>query len=335
MKFSGTWIKTTTKLLIAILLLYALYRLGSLDYRLVVQVIFHPEILAISIALLFLGILLGGVRWWILLKISGHDFEITDILKIQLIGGFFSTYLPGAAGGDLVRGAYLFKAIPKNEGRTSALLSLVVDRLFALLGLIFVGAAASVYIFASHIGSSGLGPYTSAMLFIVISSPVLVLAFAGVAIKLPGSSVFRFIPKKQQTYFLIMSDLAKSYFTEITRIIACSVISIVASAIVAIGIVFIASAYNFAPSPVVTAIAGVFGNVFSAIPITPGGVGVGESAFLAVCRELTGLGAPYASIYLTFRLLMLISNVPGGVLILMDRARGAWSEEPLLRKNLD
>lgn len=326
------WIKTAIKLLIAALLLYALYRLGSLDYKLVVQVLFRPEILIVSSALLFLGILLGGVRWWMLLKISGHHFKFIDILKLQLVGGFFSTYLPGAAGGDLVRGAYLFKAIPKNEGRTTALLSIAVDRVFALLGLIFVGAAASAYIFASHVGSTGLGPYTNAMLFIVICSPVGLFALALATIKLPRMPIFRLFPPRLQTYLTILADVAKSYLTKSPQLLACSVISIAASAIVAFGIVIISSVFTFAAPPIVTAIAGVFGNVFSAIPITPGGVGVGESAFLAVSRELTGLDAPFASIYLTFRLMMFVANLPGGVLILIDRTRGLWREVPFLRK---
>jgi len=90
-----------------------------------------------------------------------------------------------------------------------------------------------------------------------------------------------------------------------------------ASGIVVIGIVLIAAIFPYAPNPMISAIAGVFGNVFSAIPATPGGLGVGESIFAKICADFSARTAPFATIYFTFRVGMLIANIPGMIVTLL------------------
>ena len=48
----------------------------------------------------------------------------------------------------------------------------------------------------------------------------------------------------------------------------------------------------------ISALAGVVGNVSSAIPLSPGGLGIGEAVFAKVCLELGSAFAPYSTIYL-------------------------------------
>ncbi|WP_244629477.1 MULTISPECIES: lysylphosphatidylglycerol synthase transmembrane domain-containing protein [unclassified Brucella] len=318
-------VKLFIKFTIAIFLLLTLYRLGSIDNSLVFSTFSKPYILVYTLICLFLGIVLGGIRWWILLYMSGHYFSLATALQLQLMGSFFSTYLPGAAGGDLIRGAYILKAVRKNEGRTSAILSIVVDRIFALLGLILVGAAAAAYIFLSEFHVDGLDIYTNAISILIVISPIGMLSMVAGVLFFPKLSIFNILPSRIRMYFIIISELSAAYTNHWILLLACMLISIVASAIVIIGIIFIATAFPFAPDYLITAIAGVFGNVFSAIPITPGGVGVGETAFSSVCHKLTETSAPFASIYLTFRLLMFIANIPGGGFAIIDRIRPKFS----------
>lgn len=313
--------KLVAKIAIAVFLLYALFRLGSIDYSLLLTIFQRPFALVAAVFCLFLGLLLGGVRWWILLDISGHRLPVRQALKLQMIGGFFSTYLPGAAGGDLIRAAYMLKIVQRNEGRTAAMLSIVIDRIFALLGLIFVGAAASAYIIRHESYADTLGSYTGMMLILVIASPALLVGLLLITLALPKVGAFHMLPHRIQTYIRILHTQAFLYFDRWPSALGCMALSIVASTIVIIGILIIAAAFPIAPEPIVTAIAAVFGNVFSAVPLTPGGVGVGETAFQAVCQELAGTSAPYASIYLTFRILMLVANIPGGMLAIRDRIR--------------
>jgi uncharacterized protein (TIRG00374 family) len=319
--FALTKTKTLIKIILALLLLFGLYKIGSIDYKNIIEIFNKPSIILGSILCLFSGLVLGGLRWSILLDISGHPFRKRTAIKLQLIGGFFSTYLPGAAGGDLVRAAYILKIVPRNEGRTTAMLSIALDRLFALMGLICVAAAAATYVFLHDLLGRDLGPYTQTLLLMIIASPIGIFCLFASIFIIPDSFTSSFLPARFQAYIQIFRSLIYALLDRWKSSLCCVALSILASAIVIIGIILIADAFTFAPEPIVTAIAGVFGNVFSAIPITPGGVGVGESAFLAISRELSDIDAPYASIYLTFRAMMLIANFPGGILAIQDRLK--------------
>jgi uncharacterized membrane protein YbhN (UPF0104 family) len=307
------------KAAIALLLLIGLYRLGSIDYSGLSAAFADRYLLGLSLSFLFIGIVLSGVRWWILLRITGHSFPLRKCLKIQLLGSFFSTYLPGAAGGDLIRGAYVLALVDKGKGRTSAVVSIVADRLFALLGLIFVGACAAAYIFQSDAHSEGLQTFMRLILLLVILSPLSVAVGIATVLVAPRTPIFAKLPDRLQTYLWIATDVATKFGTHWPAVLACAAMSILASSIVAAGIVAIAACFLYFPGAVIVAIAGVFGNVFSAVPITPGGLGVGESVFASICRELSGVTAPFATIYLAFRIQMFIVNIPGGVIAVVDR----------------
>jgi len=57
---------------------------------------------------------------------------------VVLAASFFSTFLPGAVGGDLVRSGYIIRAA---RGRASTgLLSLLMDRVLGLAGLLVASA---------------------------------------------------------------------------------------------------------------------------------------------------------------------------------------------------
>ena len=311
--------KLGIKTAVAVLLLFVLCRLGSIDHSLIAAVFRSPATLAISLACLFAGILLSGIRWWVLLSMSGHTLSVLECLRLQLLGSFFTTYLPGAAGGDLVRGAYIFKMVGRNEGRTSAIFSIVVDRIFSLLGLILIGGFASAYIFWAKARADGIEVYMRLSILFALVSILGLTVVVGVVIAIPNSRAFQFLPTRIQSYFEIVGATTKTYATRWASVALCGVISVTASGIVIIGIVSIGITFPYPPNPMILAVAGVFGNVFSAIPIAPGGLGVGESIFTTVCQELTKTTAPFATIYLTFRILMFIVNIPGGILAVVDR----------------
>ena len=78
--------------------------------------------------------LLAGVRWQILLRVQGVRISWTRMYGLLMVGLFFSLFIPGGTGGDLVKGYYLLKEAPVGR-KTSAALSVVMDRLLGLLGV--------------------------------------------------------------------------------------------------------------------------------------------------------------------------------------------------------
>jgi uncharacterized membrane protein YbhN (UPF0104 family) len=116
-----------------------------------------------------------------------------------------------------------------------------------------------------------------------------------------------------------------------TAMLLCAVLSVVASGIVAFGIAIIGSAFAFGPSPAIAALSGLIGNVSSAIPLSPGGLGIGEAVFAKVCIELGSAFAPYATIYLAFRILMMLVSFSGG-LVWLTYSHGRLNDSPIARK---
>jgi uncharacterized membrane protein YbhN (UPF0104 family) len=95
--------------------------------------------------------------------------------------------------------------------------------------------------------------------------------------------------------------------------------------LVATAIVVLARASGLATlSHAETAFAGTLGVLANQLPLTPGGLGVGESSFAQIARLLApGSGAlAYGSVIFTFRLVTLVSFLPGAVALLSFRHDG-------------
>ncbi|MGY2275778.1 MULTISPECIES: lysylphosphatidylglycerol synthase transmembrane domain-containing protein [Pseudomonas] len=303
------------KLLLAGILVAALLKSGQLDFGSIALVFDHLNLFIPALVCLFLGIVISGVRWWLLLRATHNRVPLSTVLNLQLMGSFFSTWLPGAAGGDAVKGVQIFRLL--ESGRSTALISIVTDRVFAMLGLISVATLVSVFLPAAVSPGSEFHQYIGLLRALVLLSFVgLVLLVLGVFVALKFSLIDR-LPIKIRHHLQPFGLSLLMYFRAWPTLLICWAASLVATGIVIMGMVVIASMFPFAANAEVTAIAGVFGNLFSVIPITPGGLGVGESVFSKVCVELSNRVAPFATIYFCFRVGMLIVNIPGMIATLL------------------
>jgi uncharacterized membrane protein YbhN (UPF0104 family) len=78
----------------------------------------------------------SSVRWKLLLP---EKFLLRRLFSLYLIGGFFSTFLPGVIGGDVVKAYYLNKDAKKIS---LTLASVFMDRYLGYASLMLLGAAA-------------------------------------------------------------------------------------------------------------------------------------------------------------------------------------------------
>ncbi|MFM9912816.1 MAG: YbhN family protein [Methylophilaceae bacterium] len=303
------------KIILAVTLIAILLSKGSLDFGSIRGVWSRLDLFIPALLCLFAGLLISGVRWWILLIISDHKIHLKTVLSLQLMGSFFSTWLPGASGGDAVRGIQIYRLL--ESGRSTALISIITDRVFALLGLVSIAAIVALFLPAQLTHSAALAAYISLIKIIAVCI-VLSLVSGLVLIWLTlRFSLLEYIPVKIRSYLNTIVATTVIYRKKWPALAFCWLLSMLASGIVVIGIVFIAAIFPYAPNPLISAIAGVFGNVFSAIPATPGGLGVGESIFAKICADFSASVAPFATIYFTFRVGMLIANIPGMIVTLL------------------
>ncbi len=88
-----------------------------------------------------LNLVVGSLRWQILLRAYGapHVPPLGTLVRLNYIGFFYNTCLPGGVGGDVVRG-YASRAAFGEEGVTGAGAVVLVDRVLGLVGLLLVVA---------------------------------------------------------------------------------------------------------------------------------------------------------------------------------------------------
>ncbi len=93
-------------------------------------------VLLTALALYFLAIALGIVKWQLLVRAQGLEASLAELITYSFVGLFFGNLLPGSVGGDVVRAYGLARASGRAE---AAAISVLVDRLIGLAA--FLGAA--------------------------------------------------------------------------------------------------------------------------------------------------------------------------------------------------
>lgn len=105
----------------------------------------RPLPLLLALVLYFLAILIGALKWQILVRAQGIDAPLGAVLSFSLVGLFFGNFMPGNVGGDVVRAYDLARAL---RGRTeAAAVSVLVDRLMGLVANL--GAAVIMAVLAA------------------------------------------------------------------------------------------------------------------------------------------------------------------------------------------
>lgn len=127
-------------LLAAALLSFVLWRHRAGLSQVTHQPLHWPSLLT---ALVLCGgaIILTFLRWFVLVKSLGFAFTIRDALRLGFIGYLFNFVAPGAVGGDLVKAALLAKEQPGR--RTTAVATVLLDRILGMLALFLIGACAA------------------------------------------------------------------------------------------------------------------------------------------------------------------------------------------------
>ncbi len=92
-----------------------------------------------SVVFMGMTILLGTVRWRLVLRAQGLNLSLGRAAEISLVAHFFNSFLLGSSGGDLMKAYYT--ARETHHLKTEAVVTVLADRLIGLLSmLLFAGA---------------------------------------------------------------------------------------------------------------------------------------------------------------------------------------------------
>lgn len=107
--------------------------------------IYQANIPLLLLALVFYGAILTitSYRWNLLLRVQGVDLGGWEVIRLVLIGVCFNFMIPGAVGGDLPKMALVTQRT--KDRKAEAVLTVFLDRVLGLLGLLIVASAAVIF----------------------------------------------------------------------------------------------------------------------------------------------------------------------------------------------
>jgi|GEM_PF-1694361 len=100
-----------------------------------------PVPLFFAFALLGIPFLITAWRWQQLLGVCQIKLPYGRCLTLTFLGQFYSTFLPGTTSGDIVKIVYTGKLTGQ---KTKSAITVILDRVIGLVGLIIVGFTAAV-----------------------------------------------------------------------------------------------------------------------------------------------------------------------------------------------
>jgi uncharacterized protein (TIRG00374 family) len=305
------------KLGIGVVGLLILLHFGSIDLGVLGKAVHRPDVLLLAFLCLLTTIPIAAWRWWMLLR--GLQFKVAFAWthNITFISLFFHTFLPGAHGGDLVRVAMAYRASGGEFSRVT--FSVVVDRLTGLAALLLLGLTTLPLLPSA---------YSHRLIWVAVIA--VAACAAGVFLGLQFSAtVVRLVERLPvpvgPTAAAIIGEFAvalQAYAAQPLLIVAAVLISIVQYVLVLAALMLLGNSMDFGGLSLSGyVIAGAWSLVANGLPITPGGIGVGEAAFGQVAAALAshGSGAGFGTIFLAMRMLTIVLGMIAIVPWLMYR----------------
>jgi uncharacterized protein (TIRG00374 family) len=270
------------KYVVGISLIVWMVATGKVDLSVLTRL---PADLLVEASILTLVLtVLGAVRVRYILQKQAIHTGVWQCFLYNCAGILYSAFLPGGISGDAVRGYLFMKAVPNH--RLAILGAMVLDRVLGLVSMVFLGFVAACYM---AITVTFIRPY--------------LLGFGAIFFSLIGGvALLHFIGARHTHQETAAEGFVEKIWSKVTRIIASlrihdyparvlffvvlqsMVIHLLAVALIYICSVYAKSGLDFLRVFVATPI----GLLVNAIPLSPGGLGIGENAFELLYKTIGG-----------------------------------------------
>lgn len=278
-----------------------------------------PALTAGVIALVVAGAQPVVLRWYILLRSHGSPVAIRPVWTISYISWFAGSFLPGAAGADAIRAVLISRQSP--SAAVPAVLSILTDRLLGLISLllfVLILAALSPSTVMEHPAIVGVVALTASgvVAFLAMLPMMAWLSRVALPILRPWPRIASLVTDVSAAAASLLTDLRMQPGT----VLACVALGLVNHALTVLAIVLLAHGVGISNiGDVQLAMAGALAILANHVPLTPGGLGIGEASFAELCRLLSpdAGGAEYGSVILILRILGVLAMLPGAFALTM------------------
>jgi uncharacterized membrane protein YbhN (UPF0104 family) len=234
-------------------------------------------------ALMAVQTVLAALRVRYILAHQGIRTGVLQCLLYNCAGVLYSAFLPGGISGDAVR-AYLFmKAAPHH--RMAILGAMLLDRLMGLISMVALGLAAAFYM---AIGVEIVRPYLLGFtgIFAVLMGGLVFLHFIGGRHRVHEPAGGRIGRAWSKVRHMVAGLRIHDYGAGVLLFVVAQSVAIHVTAVLVIYLCSLHSSagLDFLEVFVTTPI----GLLVNAVPLSPGGLGIGENAFELLYRAIGG-----------------------------------------------
>jgi uncharacterized membrane protein YbhN (UPF0104 family) len=239
-------------------------------------------------------------RWGLLIRALEVPLPWGEVWKLGWVGILFNNLLPGSVGGDLVKATLAAKPFPGK--RTFAVASVFFDRVMALFGLFVMSGATWAILSATGVIHAAESPVLDRVARMVAFSAVgMLLVWWGLGL-VPAEAADRMVRRAggRSRILGILAELVRAIVwyrhrplavTQAMVVTTCGQILFVLSFyLVAFGIEGNGTAEDAAALPGVAwhFLLVPLGMVLMAVPLFPGGLGIGEWGYGALYALVVG-----------------------------------------------
>jgi len=311
------------KAILAVLIVWYLYKSGRFTEEIFSKIFTIkklPYIILCGIAFL-ISQFIAAARLNLLLKTINLPLTFLHVFKLTMIGNFFNIVIPGAVGGDVIKGAYLYKNEADRRGRSTGIV--LIDRIIGFLALCTIGVLSIIYLYPKLKNDLALYGYVITLIFILSAVLLfiflLLVIFGGKAhIRAKLQTLVSALFKK--TIFYHMID-AVGAITKRRRVPVYTFMMSIALHLTTIsGLMLLVNLQTGSFSSFIDlASASSVVMLFSIVPVTPGNIGWTE---LIASFGWAAVGSSSgAAVFFYWRVVVILFSLPGAILYFSPQNR--------------
>jgi len=315
---TGAVLMQFLKLGIAAALIFWMVHSGRLDLRALERAGSQWPTLCLIAALFYLEIFVLSLRWWALARALGLDLSRKSSFSLTMTGMLFNAVVPGSVGGDVLKAYYARRAGPDKFG---AVASILVDRAMGLLSLVLLAVAGAAWNFRQLSLNTDLRAFWITLGVVLVIAAAAGIAAMAASARLSSMLIPLRIPPRIRGMLLKILGVLSSYHRKRGVLLQSIALSLPCHllACAAFYLCWVTVSHTRL-DPGILLFVVPLGLVTTAVPLAPGGIGVGQAAFFALFQfVLPDRGPAGSSAFTVFQVVLLLVSCSGVVFYLRVR----------------
>ncbi|MBF0194898.1 MAG: flippase-like domain-containing protein [Magnetococcales bacterium] len=311
---SARWGWTLLKLMVAVGVVWFLLSQGKLDLTLFINGAISFEIIVVALVCNFITFFFSALRWHVLLRSQKVVLPFSWVHSMTYLCVCFNMLVPGAVGGDAMRMGYAAQAVPDRKGAT--ILTVFADRFVGLYALLVLSLLGILIAFSTVMAVTPLKFMFFVITVIVVGGPLLLVVLLILLPRIPWLRNYIDTPRPGRIWHLFNTviDSVRHFVRAKGQLFLALLLSVLAQGFQVVSLIWIAMSLDMMTIPVQSFfVAAPLAWVANILPISPGGLGVGEAAFDQMCHWLQPVqtATAFGTVFFINRIFQMTASLPG------------------------